>query len=388
MIPFNKPTVIGPEFDYIRQALEAGHLSGDGQFTAKCHALLQDMTGSAKALLTHSCTAALEMAAILASVGPGDEVIMPSFTFVSTANAFVLRGATPVFVDIRRDTLNLDERLVEAAITPATRAIVPVHYAGVACDMDALMDIAARHELLVIEDAAQGVGSTWRGRPLGAIGQLGAFSFHETKNVISGEGGALLVNDPRFAARAEIIREKGTNRSSFFRGQVDKYTWVDVGSSYLPSEIIAAFLLAQLEHVETLNARRRAAWNAYHSAFAALEEQGMLRRPIVPDMCGHNGHMYYLLLPDLDSRTRFLASLKTKGVSAVFHYVPLHSAPAGREFGRAHGELPVTDATSERLVRLPLWPGMEEQVGEVIGAVLEALEETVRVPAAGRARGD
>jgi dTDP-4-amino-4,6-dideoxygalactose transaminase len=292
-----------------------------------------------------------------------------------------------VFVDIRPDTLNLDERLVEAAITPSTRAIVPVHYAGVACDMDVLMNIAARHELLLIEDAAQGVGSTWHGRPLGAIGHLGAFSFHETKNVISGEGGALLVNDPRFAARAEIIREKGTNRSSFFRGQVDKYTWVDVGSSYLPSEIIAAFLLAQLEHVETLNERRRAAWNAYHAAFAPMEEQGLLRRPIVPAMCGHNGHMYYLLLPDLESRTRFLSSLKSKGISAVFHYVPLHSAPAGQQFGRAHGELPVSSDAGERLVRLPLWPGVEAQVEEVIEAVLAALVETVRVPSGTRSNG-
>ena len=292
MIPFNKPALVGPEFDYIREALEAGHLAGDGRFTKRCHALLEAITGSPRALLTHSCTAALEMSAMLADVGPGDEIIMPSFTFVSTANAFVLRGATPVFVDVRPDTLNLDERLVEGAITPRTRAIVPVHYAGVACEMDALTAIAERHGLLVIEDAAQGMGSTYKGRPLGAIGALGALSFHETKNVISGEGGALLVNRETLIQRAEILREKGTNRSAFFRGQVDKYTWVDIGSSYLPSEIIAAFLCAQLEQVEQVNAGRVAVWRSYHAAFEPLEAAGLLRRPIVPAACGHNGHMY------------------------------------------------------------------------------------------------
>jgi dTDP-4-amino-4,6-dideoxygalactose transaminase len=376
MIPFNKPALVGPEFDYIREALEAGHLAGDGRFTKRCHALLEHLTGSPRALLTHSCTAALEMSALLSDVGPGDEVIMPSFTFVSTANAFVLRGATPVFVDVRPDTLNLDERLVEGAITSHTRAIVPVHYAGVACEMDELTAIAERHGLLVIEDAAQGMGSTYKGRPLGAIGGLGALSFHETKNVISGEGGALLVNDAALVQRAEIIREKGTNRSAFFRGQVDKYTWVDVGSSYLPSEIIAAFLFAQLEQVAQVNAGRIAVWRAYHDAFAALESAGLLRRPIVPEACGHNGHMYYLLLPDLATRTAFIADLRTAGVSSVFHYVPLHSAPAGIRFGRPFGTLPVTDAAGEQLVRLPLWPGVDVHADAIIQAVIEAVSAT------------
>lgn len=373
MIPFNRPALVGAEFDYLRQALEAGHIAGNGQFTKRCHSLLEAATGSKKVLLTHSCTAALEMSAILADVGPGDEVIMPSFTFVSTANAFVLRGATPVFVDIRTDTLNLDERLVEAAITSRTRAIVPVHYAGVSCEMSSISDIAERHELLVIEDAAQGVGSTYRGRPLGSLGHLAALSFHETKNVISGEGGSLLVNDARFCDRAEVIWEKGTNRSAFFRGHVDKYTWVDVGSSFLPSELVAAFLCAQLEAVNAINLRRRAAWRTYHEAFESLEAEGLVRRPIVPDWCDHNAHMYYLLLPDLPARTAFLEALNHAGVSAVFHYVPLHSAPAGIRFGRAHGALEVTDRVSERLVRLPLWPGIEEHQARVIEAVHKAV---------------
>lgn len=369
VIPFNKPALVGAEFDYLRQALEAGHLAGNGQFTKRCHSLLQDATGAHKALLTHSCTAALEMSAILADLGPGDEVIMPSFTFVSTANAFVLRGATPVFVDIRADTLNLDERLVEAAITSRTRAIVPVHYAGVSCEMNVLNEIASRHGLLVIEDAAQGMGSTYRGRPLGSLGHLAALSFHETKNVISGEGGALLVNNAAYSDRAEIVWEKGTNRSAFFRGQVDKYTWVDVGSSFLPSELVAAFLCAQLEKMDEINARRRSAWQAYHTAFESLEIRGVARRPVVPDWCGHNAHMYYLLLPDLATRTSFLDALKESGIGAVFHYVPLHSAPAGRRFGRAHGALAVTDSAAERLVRLPLWPGIEEHQARVIKMV-------------------
>jgi dTDP-4-amino-4,6-dideoxygalactose transaminase len=378
-IPFNRPAVAGPEIDYIRQAIENGHLSGDGPFTKRCHRLLEERTGAAKALLTHSGTAALEMAALLADVGPGDEVIMPSFTFVSTANAFVLRGATPVFVDVRADTLNLDESLVEAAITPQTRAIVPVHYAGVACEMDEIAGIAARHDLLVIEDAAQGVHSTYRGRALGAIGHLGAVSFHETKNVISGEGGALLVNDRRFAQRAEIIREKGTNRSAFFRGQVDKYTWVDVGSSYLPSEILAAFLFAQLDAEDTLIGRRLAVWDRYHEAFADLEAEGLVRRPIVPAHCTHNGHMYYLLLPSLEARQGVLAELREAGVGAVFHYVPLHSAPAGRRFGRAAGDgtLPVTQQVSDCLARLPLWPGVEPLQDEVIDRVRAAIRRHV-----------
>ncbi len=301
-IPFNRPHLTGRELDYIAEAHGNGQLAGDGAFARKCQAWLERRTGSRRALLTHSCTAALEMAAILTEVGPGDEVIMPSYTFVSTANAFVLRGAVPVFVDIRLDTLNLDEQQIEAAITSRTRAIVPVHYAGVACAMDVVMEIAARHGLLVIEDAAQAVMSTFYGRPLGSIGHLGALSFHETKNVISGEGGALLVNDASRIQRAEIVREKGTNRTLFFRGQVDKYTWVDIGSSFLPGEIVAAFLLAQLEKAELITARRLALWERYHSAFESLERAGRLRRPIVPDGCGRNAHMYYLLLRDLAER--------------------------------------------------------------------------------------
>lgn len=374
MIPFNRPTLVGPEFDYLREALDAGHLSGNGAFTRKCHAILEELTGTTKALLTHSCTAALEMAAILAEVGPGDEVIMPSFTFVSTANAFVLRGATPVFVDVRADTLNLDERLIEDAITLRTRAIVPVHYAGVACEMDAINEIASRHTLTVIEDAAQGVGSAYRGRALGGLGNLAALSFHETKNVISGEGGALLVNDPRLSERAEIIWEKGTNRAAFFRGQVDKYTWVDIGSSYLPGEMIAAFLFAQLQQADAIRARRCATWQKYHAAFEKFDLAGLVRRPIVPEWCDHNGHMYFLLLPNLERRTAFIASLNAAGVNSVFHYVPLHQSPAGKRFARTHGSLEVTEAAAERLVRLPLWPGVDEYLPVIIDAVAHALQ--------------
>jgi dTDP-4-amino-4,6-dideoxygalactose transaminase len=368
-IPFNRPYMTGRELEFIAEAHANGHLSGDGPFTRRCHAWLERTTGARKALLTHSCTAALEMAALLLDLEPGDEVVMPSFTFVSTANAFVLRGAVPVFVDIREDTLNIDENLIEAAMTPRTRAICVVHYAGVACEMDAINAIAAKHGVAVIEDAAQGILSTYKGRPLGTLGALGALSFHETKNLIAGEGGALLVADPRFVERAEIIREKGTNRSQFFRGQVDKYTWVDVGSSYLPSEILAAFLAAQIEEAESITKRRLAIWQRYHDAFADLEAAGRLRRPIVPAHCRHNAHMYYLLLRDLDERTRFIHVLKEAGIHPVFHYVPLHSAPAGRRFGRAIGELPVTTRTSECLVRLPLWlPDMDQ--ARVIEAVL------------------
>jgi len=371
-IPFNRPALAGNELDNVRAVLESRHLSGDGPFTKRCHALLESMTGSAHALLTHSCTASLEMAALLADVGPGDEVIMPSFTFVSTANAFALRGATPVFVDIRDDTLNLDESIVADAVTPRTRAIVPVHYAGVGCAMDALQAIADRHGLMVIEDAAQGVGARWRGRPLGAIGDLGCLSFHETKNVVSGEGGALLVNRDDLLERAEIIREKGTNRSRFFRGQVDKYTWVDVGSSYLPSDILAGVLLAQLESADALHDARMALWARYHEAFESLERDGFVQRPFVPAECDHNAHMYYLRLPSLDARTALISSLVEQNIHPVFHYIPLHSSPAGRRFARAHGdELPVTDRVSECLVRLPIWPGLGADIERVIAAVLE-----------------
>ena len=373
MIKFNQPYMTGRELWLISQAHAKGHLSGDGAFTRHCHAWLEAQTGCSKALLTHSCTAALEMAALLLELQPGDEVIMPSFTFVSTANAFVLRGAVPVFVDIRADTLNIDEELIEAAITPKTRAICVVHYAGVGCEMDAIMAIAQRHGLAVVEDAAQGIFSTYKGRPLGSIGAFGALSFHETKNVISGEGGALLVNDPAYVERAEIIREKGTNRSRFFRGQVDKYTWVEVGSSYLPGEIIAAFLAAQFEQADDITRQRLAIWDRYHAWAAPLEQQGLLRRPIIPEHCTHNAHMYYLLLPTLAARTHFIDTLKERGIGAVFHYIPLHSSPAGQRYGRVCGGMAVTDSTSDRLVRLPLWVGLDAHMDEVLAAADGAL---------------
>lgn len=372
-IPFNKPYMTGKELWYIAQAHAKGHLAGDGSFTKLCSQWLEQRTGSSKALLTHSCTAALEMAAMLANVGPGDEVIMPSYTFVSTANAFVLRGAVPVFVDIRPDTLNIDETLIEAAITARTKVIVPVHYAGVACEMDVIMDIARRHQLIVIEDAAQGIMSTYKGRPLGSIGHMGCLSFHETKNIISGEGGALLINDLEFVQRAEIIREKGTNRSQFFRGQVDKYTWCDLGSSFLPGELIAAFLWAQMEAADEINNKRLAIWNRYNEALMTHERNGLIQRPVIPLDCMHNAHMYYILMPDLKSRTRFIESLKSHGIGTVFHYVPLHSAPAGKKMGRASSLMPVTDSHSDRLVRLPLWVGLDEQIDEVIRLIGQEL---------------
>jgi len=372
-IPFNKPYMTGKELWYISQAHASGHLAGDGQFTKKCSAWLEQRIGCQKALLTHSCTAALEMAAILADIQPGDEVIMPSYTFVSTANAFVLRGGVPVFVDIRPDTLNIDETKIEDAITPRTKAIAPVHYAGLACEMDAIMDIARRHNLLVIEDAAQGIMSTYKGRPLGSIGHMAALSFHETKNIISGEGGALLINDPRFVERAEMIREKGTNRSQFFRGQVDKYTWVDVGSSYLPGEVIAAFLWAQMEEADAINKRRLDIWSNYHQWFASVEKAGKVQRPTVPRECVHNAHMYYLLLPSLEQRTDLIAQLKSKGVNTVFHYIPLHSSPRGKTVGRTAGDMTNTDNVGDRLVRLPMWLGLEEQQAAVIQQILATL---------------
>lgn len=365
-IPFNRPYLVGKEIDYLMEAHASGRLAGDGLFTAKCNEWLKNITRSHKVLLTHSCTAALEMAAILFNFGPGDEVIMPSYTFVSTANAFVLRGATPVFVDIRQDTLNLDERLIKEAITKKTKAIVPIHYAGVAAEMDEIMNIAKSHDLAVVEDAAQGLMAAYKGIPLGSIGHLGAYSFHETKNVISGEGGALVVNDPKYIDRAEIIREKGTNRSRFYRGEVDKYTWEDVGSSFLPGEIVAAFLWAQLQEAQMITAERLRIWSVYHDAFAGLENESILRRPIVPEWCSHNGHLYYVIVSDADQRTRVLQTLKNKGIHAVFHYVPLHSSPAGRRFGRAVGELAVTDSVSARLIRLPLWFGMAKYTQEKI----------------------
>ncbi|MBC7755677.1 MAG: dTDP-4-amino-4,6-dideoxygalactose transaminase [Bdellovibrio sp.] len=366
MIPFNKIYLTGNELDYIQQSHKEGNLSGDGTFTAKSSAWLEHQTGTQKALITHSCTAALEMAAILANIQPGDEVIMPSYTFVSTANAFVLRGGVPVFVDIREDTLNIDENLIEAAITSRTKAICPVHYAGVACEMDTIMAIAKKHNLLVIEDAAQGIMARYKGKALGAIGHIGCYSFHETKNIISGEGGAILINDAQFAARAEIIREKGTNRSQFYRGQVDKYTWQDVGSSYLPSEDIAAFLFAQLEQADYITERRMKKWQIYHDALEDLEKKGDLRRPIVPAQCQHNAHMYYILLDSLKQRTELIAKFKAQDIHPVFHYIPLHSAPAGRKFARAHGDMKNTNNLSERLLRLPLWVGLAEKQKEVL----------------------
>ncbi|MGH8213288.1 MAG: dTDP-4-amino-4,6-dideoxygalactose transaminase [Rhodanobacteraceae bacterium] len=372
-IPFNKPYMTGRELEYIAEAHANGHLSGDGPFTRRCHDWLEKRIGCRKALLTHSCTGALEMAALLLDLRPGDEVIMPSFTFVSTANAVVLRGAVPVFVDIRPDTLNLDETLIEAAITSRTRAIFVVHYAGVGCEMDAVMAIANRQGLAVVEDAAQGVESSYRGRPLGSIGAMAALSFHETKNVIAGEGGALLVNDVRYIERAEVLREKGTDRSKFFRGQVDKYTWVDIGSSYLPGEIIAAFLAAQLPETEAITRRRLAMWERYNAWAGPLESAGMVRRPIVPDHCVHNAHMFYLMLQDLKARARFIEALKAEGVGAVFHYIPLHSSPAGQKFCRTVGEMAVTNDLSERLVRMPLWIGLEEHQQSVMDAADRAL---------------
>ena len=373
MIPFNKPYLTGREFSYIQEAVQAAQLAGNGRFTRRCQAWLEQRLGARRVLLTQSCTAALEMAALLADVQPGDEVIMPSFTFVSTANAFVLRGARPVFVDIRPDTLNLDERLIEAAITPRTRAIVPVHYAGIACNIEPILDIARRHNLLVIEDAAQALGSTWHDRPLGTFGHMAALSFHETKNVISGEGGALILNDDRLIERAEILWEKGTNRTRFFRGEISKYTWVDLGSSYLPSEVTAAFLLAQLEHADEITAGRLAVWRTYYDLCAALP---FLRRPVVPEGCTPNAHLFYVLLPPEVDRAEALATLNARGVNAVFHYVPLHSAPAGVRFGRTATSMAITDDCSSRLIRLPLWMGMTPDMPV---SVMTALQDVLAV---------
>jgi dTDP-4-amino-4,6-dideoxygalactose transaminase len=354
-IPFNRPFIAGKELYYIGQAVQKGHLAGDGDFTRKCNQWIQEHFHASKALLTHSCTAALEMSAILCDIQPGDEVILPSYTFVSTGNAFVLRGARPVFVDIRSDTLNIDETLIEAAITPKTKAIVPVHYAGVACEMDTIMAIAEAHRLLVVEDAAQGVNATYKGRYLGTIGHLGCFSFHETKNFISGEGGALLVNDERFLERAEIIREKGTNRSKFLRGEIDKYTWVDVGSSYLPSELTAAFLYAQLEEADVITAKRQAIHDAYYQGLLPLAEKGFLRLPIDAPGCQHNAHMFYIIVESLDVRTALIDFLKARSIHPVFHYVPLHTSVMGKSFGYKEGDLPITEDLSSRLLRLPCY---------------------------------
>jgi dTDP-4-amino-4,6-dideoxygalactose transaminase len=369
----------GSESSYIAQAHAHGHLSGDGTFTKACSAWLEEHTGTGMALLTQSCTAALEMAAILADISPGDEVIMPSYTFVSTANAFVLRGAIPVFVDCRPDTLNIDEKLIEAAITERTRVIVPVHYAGVGCEMDEIMRIAHRHNLLVVEDAAQGIRSEYKGKALGTIGHMGTFSFHETKNVISGEGGCLLINDSRFRKRAEIIREKGTNRSQFFRGEVAKYSWIDIGSSFLPSEVTAAFLYAQLQKAEDITARRLRAWDLYHRLLQPMEQVGHLRRPSVPSGQKHNAHMYYVLLNSETERNTVRKALLAEGIHAVTHYVPLHSSPAGLRYGLTHGTLDHTNNLSKTLLRLPLWVGVEKEIPRVVDALVRAFKNSQSV---------
>jgi dTDP-4-amino-4,6-dideoxygalactose transaminase len=372
-IPFNKPYSTGKELAYISEAMAAGHLSGDGRFSSKCQDWLGQTLGCAKPLLVPSCTAALEMAAILCELDPGGEVIMPAFTFSSTANAVVLRRAIPVFVDVRSDTLNLDETLIEAAITPRTKAIFIVHYAGVACEMDRIRELAERYRLALVEDAAHALLGRYKGQYLGTIGDIGALSFHETKNVISGEGGAILVNGERYRERADVVREKGTDRAKFFRGEVDKYTWIEVGSSYLQSEIAAAYLFAQLEQAHELTRRRKQMWARYHESFADLEAAERLRRPIVPSNCDHNGNLYYLLLPGQERRAQLIDALKDRGISAPFHYVPLHTSPAGRRFGRAHGRLPVTVHAGECLVRLPLFVGLEPQLDEIIDAVRSIL---------------
>lgn len=370
MIPFNIPPYVGKELDYVKQAVEAHKICGDGQFTKKCSKWLEERFSAQKVLLTTSGTTALDMAALLCDIKPGEEVILPSFTFSSTATAFVLAGAKLVFVDIRPDTMNIDETKIEAAITEKTRVIVPVHYAGVACEMDTIMDIARKYNLKVVEDAAQGVMSTYKGRPLGTIGDFGCFSFHETKNYSMGEGGALIINDPIYNERAEIMREKGTNRSRFLRGQVDKYTWVDFGDSYLPSDMNAAYLWAQLEEADRINNDRLSTWNTYYEAFRPLAQAGLVELPVVPGDCVHNAHMFYLKCKDLEERTAFISHLKENGVQAVFHYVPLHSAPAGLKFGRFQGEDVYTTRESDRLVRLPLYYGIEdENLNQVIEVV-------------------
>lgn len=373
-IPFNQPSLTGRETAYVEQAVRDRRLAGGGRFTARCEAWLEDRTGCEKAFLATSCTSALEAAALLGGFGPGDEVVMPSFTYVSTANAFALRGATPVFVDIEPETLTIDPERVADAITPATKAIVAVHYAGVGCDMDPLRALADRHDLLLIEDAALGLLSSYRGRPLGGVGDMAAVSFHETKNLTCGEGGALLVNTPSLREQTEIVWAKGTDRGRFDRGEVDRYRWVGLGSSFGANEITAAFLWAQLEHADAITERRRAIWNRYQDAFADLEAEGRLRRPVVPASRTHNAHMYYLLLPDPNARTAFIGELAARQILAVFHYVPLHTAPGGRRFGRAHGDLVNTDELSARLVRLPLWTAMSEpDVERVVEAVREAV---------------
>lgn len=370
-IPFNKPCIVGSELIYVGQAVAGGHASGDGPFTRRAQKLLEERFSAHRILLTTSCTASLELAAMLCELGPGDEVILPSFTFVSTANAVVLRGAKPVFVDIRPDTLNIDERLIEAAITPRTKAIFPIHYAGVSCEMDEIMAIARRHNLLVVEDAAQGVSAKYKGKWLGTMGQMGCYSFHETKNFSCGEGGALTINDPALTKRAEILREKGTNRCQFLRGQVDKYTWVDIGSSYVLSDMLAAFLLGQLENMETINTRRREIYHRYAEALAPLAEEGLIRTPFIPEHCTPNYHLFYVMAADLAERTALIEHLRQAGILAVFHYVPLHSSPFAKALGLPELNLPVTDDASSRLLRLPMYYDLSDRdMKEIIEAVL------------------
>ncbi len=371
MIPFNKPVFPEKTLEYIADALKVGHASGDGKYTKMCSAYLKEKWNCTQALLVHSGTAALELAAIMCNLEPGDEVIMPSYTFVSTANAFVLQGAVPVFVDIRPDTLNLDEQKIEAAITPRTRAICAVHYAGVGCNMEAITEIAKKYNLLVVEDAAQAWDSEYKGKPLGLWGDMGAFSLHETKNIMSGEGGIFVTNSQELGERAEILREKGTNRSRFFRGQVDKYTWVDKGSSYLPSDIIAAYLYAVLEQSPAIQQKRLELWNAYHEFFAPYEAAGILRRPVIPAECKHNAHMYYVLMQGLKERTEFIDGMKKQGITTPFHYIPLHSAPAGLRYGRFCGDMSVTDRVSDSLVRMPMYYDINGEIQEQIQVALK-----------------
>ncbi|MDD6203170.1 MAG: dTDP-4-amino-4,6-dideoxygalactose transaminase [Lachnospiraceae bacterium] len=377
MIVFNVPPYTGNEMNYMKEAVEAHKICGDGQFTQKCNAWIEEKTGTKKALLTTSCTHATELAALLADIKPGDEVIMPAYTFVSTADAFVLRGAVPVFVDIRPDTMNIDETLIEAAITEKTKAIVPVHYAGVSCEMDTIMEIAKKYHLLVIEDAAQGIMSGYKGQPLGSIGDFGCYSFHETKNFSMGEGGALLIRDEKYVEDAEIFREKGTNRSKFFRGQIDKYTWVNYGSSYLPSELNAAYLWAQLEMADEITEARMAIWNQYYQTLSPLADAGKIELPVIPNGCTHNAHMFYIKARDLEERTRLIQFLKENDILAVFHYIPLHTAPAGLKYGRFHGEDIYTTKESERLMRLPMYYTLqEEEVAYICEKVMEFYEES------------
>jgi len=372
-IPFVSVSITEKEEQYLQEAMQSGQLAGNGTFSKKCQALMEQYTGAAAARMVTSCTAGLEMSAILANIQPGDEIIMTSFTFVSTANAFLLFGGVPVFIDIHPETLNMDESLIEAAITPKTKAIIPMHYAGVGCEMDTIMDIAKKHDLIVIEDAAQGLGSTYKGKPLGSIGDMSSISFHQTKNITAGgEGGAILVNNKDLIDRADIIFEKGTNRKRFFQGLVDKYTWIDIGSSFVLSDLLAAFLLAQLERLDEINGDRMKQWNSYHQAFKILEDQGKVRRPIIPEVCEHNAHIYYLLSSSAEERSQCLAHLNKKGIGAVFHYIPLHSSPAGTKFGKVASAMKNTDECSERLVRLPIWAGLpDEQHQYIIDQVLD-----------------